>query len=232
MQGLLNKLDIRVNENIYLKNPHSSDLGKNIIRHGVEMIDANGFEDFTFRKLGKEIGSPEASIYRYFESKHKLLLYLTSWYWAWMEYQLLFEIANIESAEERLRRALNLLTRFRENSAKDEFIDIDKLHRIVINESSKSYLIKEVDKVNKEGAYIAYKELVERVADLVLEINPDYKYPHMLISTVIEGAHHQRYFAQHLPRLTDREEGKDTIPQFYELLVFNTLNKKNNGQFT
>ena len=37
------------------------------------MIDALGFEDFTFKKLGQEIGSNESSVYRYFDSKHKLI---------------------------------------------------------------------------------------------------------------------------------------------------------------
>ena len=45
----------------------------------------------------------------------------------------------------------------------------------------------------------------------------------MLISTIIEGAHHQRYFAEHLPSLTDVEEGQNNIISFYTNLVFNTL---------
>ena len=67
---------------------------------------------------------------------------------------------------------------------------------------------------------------MQRVSDLVTEINPIYEFPHMLISTVIEGAHHQRYFSKHLPSLTDFEEGKNNIVRFYTDLVFNTLSKK------
>jgi len=37
----------------------------------------------------------------------------------------------------------------------------------------------------------------------------------MLISTIIEGAQHQRYFSKHLPALTDFEEGKNNIVRFY-----------------
>ncbi|NQY67845.1 MAG: TetR/AcrR family transcriptional regulator, partial [Flavobacteriales bacterium] len=86
MEALLSNIAIRVNNSIYLKDPESSDLGKNILGGGIDMIDEIGFEDFTFKKLAKEIGSTEASVYRYFESKHKLLLYIISWYWSWMEY--------------------------------------------------------------------------------------------------------------------------------------------------
>lgn len=223
MNDLLSKVSIQVNEKIYLKNPETSELGRNIISGAIEMIDEMGFEAFTFRKLGKRIGSTEASIYRYFESKHKLLLYLTSWYWGWMEYRLAFSVANIPSAVERLKRALSLLTEQLNGEGTFAHIDTTSLQRIVISESSKSYLVKEVDKVNQEGAFLGYKQLVGRVSDIILEINPDYKYPHMLISTVIEGAHHQRYFAAHLPRLTDVVDGDRTIPNFYADLVMKAI---------
>jgi hypothetical protein len=41
----------------------------------------------------------------------------------------------------------------------------------------------------------------------------------MLVSTIIEGAHHQRFFADHLPRLTDIVEGEDAVTSFYLQLV-------------
>jgi len=44
------------------------------------MIDEFAFEFFTFKKLAEEINSTEASIYRYFENKHLLLLFLMNWY--------------------------------------------------------------------------------------------------------------------------------------------------------
>ncbi|QNL22888.1 helix-turn-helix transcriptional regulator [Hyphobacterium sp. CCMP332] len=223
MMEFLSKVNIQVNENIYLKNPDSSNLGKNIISGSIDLIEKMGFEAFTFRKLGNEINSTEASIYRYFESKHKLLLYLINWYWAWMEYRLVFSMANINSPEERLQRAITLLTEEYNSEKKFNHIDTQKLFNIVIQESSKSYLIKEVDKVNQEGAFLAYKQLVGRVGDIILEINPKYKYPHMLISTVIEGAHHQRFFAEHLPRLTDVADGEATIPNFYNNMVLKTI---------
>ena len=33
----------------------------------------------------------------------------------------------------------------------------------------------------------------------------------MLVSTIIEGTHHQRFFAEHLPRLTNVVEGEDSV---------------------
>jgi hypothetical protein len=63
------------------------------------------------------------------------------------------------------------------------------------------------------------------VTEFVLGVNPNFKYPHMLISTIIEGAHHQRYFSKHLPALTDCEEGKNNIVEFYKKLVTDTLKR-------
>lgn len=225
MKQLLSSINIKVNQNIYLKNPESSELGKKIIAGSIDLINEVGFEAFTFKKLGQAIGSTEASIYRYFESKHKLLLYLNCWYWSWTEYKMMFGLANISSPEERLRKAILLLTQ--EVGEDNSFMHINelKLNKIVISESSKAYLTKEVDQDNKLGAYAVQKQLVQRVSDIILEINPTYKYPHMLISTVIEGAHLQRYFAEHLPRLTDTSDKDDYITAFYTELVFKAIEK-------
>jgi AcrR family transcriptional regulator len=223
MKDLLSKVSIQVNDRVYLKNPETSELGKKIIKSSIELIDELGFESFTFRKLAIEIGSTEASVYRYFESKHKLLLYLTAWYWGWMEYRLVFGLANITSAESRLEKALVLLTEVVQADNSFSHINEAKLNNIVISESSKTYLTKEVDQENKEGVFAGFKRLIERVSNIVLEINPAYKYPHMLISTVIEGAHIQRYFADHLPKVTDSLLGEDSITEFYKHLVLKTV---------
>lgn len=225
MKELLSSFNIQVNSNIYLKDPDSSDLGKRIINGSIEMIEKDGFESFTFGKLAKRIKSTEASIYRYFESKHKLLLYLISWYWGWMEYKLVFGIVNIEDPKKRLKKAVRILTEKIKEDHSFSHINEVKLSEIVISESSKVYLTKEVDKENAEGMFLPYKKLVQRISDIILEINPAYKYPHMLVSTMVEGAHLQRYFADHLPRLTDCIEGEDSVVQFYSEMVIKSIQK-------
>ena len=80
MNDLLSTVHIKVNEGIYLKDPDSSELGKGIVSEGLLLIDEIGLEKTTFKKLAQRLGTTEASIYRYFESKFKLLVYLTSWY--------------------------------------------------------------------------------------------------------------------------------------------------------
>ncbi|MFZ6052472.1 TetR/AcrR family transcriptional regulator [Halocola ammonii] len=223
MKDLLSNLHIQVNENVYIKDPESSELGKRIIRGSISLLIEVGFDAFTFHKLAKEIQSTEASVYRYFENKHKLLLYLFSWYWSWMEYKLVFALANIESPKERLGRAIEVLTREPEEDNVYGHINERQLNQIIIAESSKAYLTREVDEENKMGAFSAYKRLVGRVSEIVTEISPEYKYPRMVISTVIEGAHHQRFFASHLRSLTDVVVGEDSITSFYKQMVMKSI---------
>jgi AcrR family transcriptional regulator len=225
MQDLLSNINIQVDECLYLKKPESSALGLRIISGSIELIHEVGFDQFTFKKLAENINSTEASIYRYFESKHRVLLYLTNWYWSWLEYRMVFATTNVESPQERLKRVLNLLTEEVLEDGNIEHINEHKLHQIVLSESLKSYLSRLVDLDNEKGAFVPYKHLVERIANIILEIKPSYKYPHMLVSTVVEGVHLQRHFALHLPRLTNNIKGEDAIANFYNEIVFNAIKK-------
>lgn len=224
MDKLINRIQIKIHDSVFLKNPETSELGVNILKGSIELIDELGFEDFTFKKLGAHINSTEASIYRYFDSKHQLLVYLASWFWGWTEYKLAFGLANIENCQSRLEKAIRILTEPVQLDNSFEHIDEVKLNHIISQEFSKIYLNKKVDKDNKDGYFSPYKTVVGQVSEIVKEINPQFKYPNMLISTVIEGAHHQRFFAEHLPRLTDSVEGEDSVTEFYVQLVLNTLN--------
>jgi len=225
MITLLSNLKIDINHKIYIKDPESSDLGKRIIEHSILLIDEIGFDSFTFKKLGNLIGSNESSIYRYFDSKHKLLLYLTSWYWAWLEYQLVFATANIMDSEQKLENAINTLTRTIKADNTFKHIDEVALNRVVINEYSKSYLTKEVDTENKEGYFSIYKRLVNRLTDMMIEVNQNYKFPHSLASTVIYGTLHQSFLKEHFRSLTDCKNQNHTM-EYFKHLVFNTLSKQ------
>ncbi len=216
-------LKISIETNLYLKNPESSDLGQRIITNSIELISDIGFESFTFKKLGQHISSNESSIYRYFESKHMLLLYLISWYWSWVEYRLAFAISNISNPKDRLQIALKIVTKKVEEDFAFTYINEVKLFKIIIDEGSKAYYTKEVDKENAMGFFKPYKRLVKRISDLVIEVNPSFPYPSMLISTVIEGTRKQRYFQEHIPALSDFDDQDDNVASFFESLVFNSL---------
>ncbi|GHA69226.1 TetR/AcrR family transcriptional regulator [Pontibacter akesuensis] len=217
---------ISLNHKSYLREPEGTELGRKIISESIKLIDALGFEHFTFKKLAAEIGSTEASIYRYFENKHKLLVYLVSWYWAWVDYRVTFETNNIQDPRERLHRVLQVISSSNQNDPATTHVDERALHRIVIVEASKVYLTKEVDADNKEGYFLEYKRLCKHVAQIVLQVNPTYPYPHALTSTVLEAAHQQLFFAQHLPTLTNihgHQHAEAETYAFLKHLIFSAI---------
>ncbi len=219
-------VQINVNPVLYHKNPESTELGKAIVAGSITLICELGFEAFTFKKLGHKIGSPESSIYRYFENKHTLLVYLMSWYWTLAEYRIVFATNNIVSPKDRLRKALEVIILPMEESFVSRHVDIQKLNEIIFAESFKGYHTKEVDKENQQGYFDAYKQVTNRLARIILEITPGYPYPHMLASSVIEGAHQQKFFAEHLPNLTNSRDNVLTILEFYTHLVLSCLTKQ------
>ena len=153
---MLSTLRIQVNPKIYVKDPETSALGRKIVNQSIVLIDQLGFEDFTFKKLGERIGSNESSVYRYFENKHKLLVYLCSWYWGWMEYQLVVRTANIGNPMDKLLAAVRVVTQTVSDDQATEHIDESVLNRIIIAEFTKTLHTKEVDDENKEGYFLIY----------------------------------------------------------------------------
>ena len=225
MNQALNHISISINSELYLKDPHTSILGISMLGGAIVLIDKLGFELFTFKKLANEINTTEASIYRYFENKHKLLLYLTNWYWGGIATRLLFETNNISNPNERLKKAIHILTSFPDPNKDSLFKDEQILKRIVINEAIKGVITKEVDQDNQVGIFSIYKDVVNSVVDIIVEINPKYPFPNMLVSSMIEGSNQQRFFAEHLPRLTNSRKEEDLVEDFYMDLVFKTIKK-------
>jgi AcrR family transcriptional regulator len=224
MQELLKNLKIKVNNKTYLKDPETSELGKKIVQRSIILISEIGFEAFTFRKLGAAISSNESSVYRYFENKHKLLLYLTSRYWAQIEYEIVVKTFSIPDPVEKLETIIAIVTEKIETDTNHSHIDEKLLNQIVISEYPKSFLTKEVDVENKEGYYTIYKRLISRIKDAIIAVDKDYPFPVTLASTLIEGSMHQHFLSDHFPTLTDC--GTVTTPtKFYAHLIFNTLKK-------
>ncbi|MBC2837930.1 TetR/AcrR family transcriptional regulator [Robiginitalea sp. SC105] len=224
MDALIRNMEVSINPRLYLKDPQSTQLGKRIVSNGIDMISAMGVEQFNFKKLGEQIGSNESSIYRYFENKHKFLIYLCSWYWGWLELRLVQETHRITEPLECLKRGIDTLTRPVEADASYGHIDEVALHEIVVNEYSKPFLTREVDQQNREGYFEIYKRLVHRLADMIRAVNPEYPFAASLSSTVLEGSLHHFFLEQHFPSLTELE-GVKNHTLFFRQLVLSAINK-------
>ena len=222
MQNILSNIIIAVNDKLYVKNPETSDLGKKIIEQSILLIDEIGFENFTFKKLGEKINSNESSIYRYFESKHKLMLYLSSWYWGWIEYKLVFATNNVEEPMQRLKKAITIVTEKVEDDNSTLHINESILNNNIIQEFTKTLLTKEVDEENKEGFFMVYKRIINRIVAIITEVNPNYPFAKSLASCIVEGALHQHFLKNHLKTITNCTE-KNSVTDFYIDLVEKTL---------
>lgn len=221
------EIQVKVNEKLYLRNPEISELGKNILSMGAKMIDEMGLEEFTFKKLATALSTNESSIYRYFESKHRLLLYFFEWYWRWMEYQLGFHTHHVEEPEKKIEIVIRVLMLKQENMiVPGEEINKESLHRIVIKEASKTYLTKHVMEDNEKQFFKPYKDFNSKLAEIIKAYSPNYKYARSLSSTLIEMSHYQYFFMYHLPSLTDFGSTKDENEMMNFLLDLALSSKK------
>lgn len=203
-------LEIKINEKLYLRDPNSTELGRKIVKHGILMMEEIGLEDFTFKKLAASMETTEASIYRYFENKQLFLIYVVSWYWNWLEYLIIYKTNNITDPMQKMDIVLDILLLNTQDYI-DGGPEVDKrvLHLLVIKESSKSYLTHQVQKYNEAQFFKPYKSLCKRIADILLEINPSYRYSKNLTSTLLLMARNLYFFMDNLPSLTDYPEEKD-----------------------
>ena len=218
MEQLLSNLKIQVNEKLYVKDPETSALGKKIIQQSIILIDDIGFDDFTFKKLGEKLGSNESSLYRYFENKHKLLVYLSSWYWSWMEYRLVFATSNYANPLEKLKKAISIVAEKVEDDQKTLHINESILNKIIIAEFTKTFHTKGVEQENKEGFYYIYIRVINRLTAIITEVNPDYLYPKSLASSIVEGAMHQQFLKDHMQAITDCNETTSPTDFYFDII--------------
>ncbi len=213
-------IKITLNKGLYQRDPQETPLGQRIIRDSILLIDKVGFEAFNFKKLAIQMESTEASVYRYFENKHMLLLYLVAWYWEWVGYLIDINTMNVEDPKRRLKIIIETLVYASKENPSIEYVNESILHRIIIAEGTKAYHTKSVDKENTEGLFLNYKELSGKVASVISELNPDFPYPHALASSLFEMANNHIYFAQHLPRLTDVKVDDDNFDEVEAMLKY------------
>lgn len=223
------KIELQINDKLYLRDPQQTELGKRIVQNAILLIDEIGFDAFNFKKLANRIKSTETSVYRYFESKHLLFIYLVNWYWEWTNFRIKFNLINLENPIDKMRQAIKIIVDTSQKQASLDFVDTNILHRIVITEGAKAYHSKIVDEENKLGFFTSYKILCKEIGNIILEINPNYTYVKSLSSMIVETINNNVYFAEHLPRLTDISKGEnyyEEVAQMMEDIVFNCLQVK------
>ena len=85
--------------------------------------------------------------------------------------------------------------------------------------------LKDIVAINKEEVFKPYKDLCATIANVISENNASYKFPKSLSTTLIEASHHQQFFAENLPRLTDKnaKNKTDFAAKFLSDMIFKVL---------
>ena len=216
---------VKMNEKLFIRDPEGTETGQNIVRQSLSLFLELGYEQFTFKKLAVTIGCTEATVYRYFENKHKLLIYLIDFYWSFVEFQLVFATNNMQNGLDKIKKLIEVLVWEKDGEADMTWLNFEELNLLAIVEGSKTYLCKEVDIDNSEKFFQPYKDLCDRIAGLLTEFNPGYKFSRSLASTIVETSHMQYYYMHHLPRLCNFSDKKNVgeIRLFLEGIVLGAL---------
>ncbi len=205
----MSKYSFQLNHDLYLKDPLSSDKGKAIIKSGAALILQMGLEAFTARKLAEAAGVTEATVYKYFANKQKLLQYYFQLYWTWLEQQIKVFTAVEDDHFQKLNRAVKILSEMPEVAADPGLVSKADLRKLVVMEGAKAYYNIQVDEDNAKKLFAPYKSVTALIAKMILAVDPDQPYPYSLATTLLEMSHSLEYYRDHLPSLTDFPRDKD-----------------------
>jgi len=211
MDGI--RISVSISDGIYLKNPLDTELGKRIIKAAIEQICDIGYEDFNFKRLAIKADTTEASVYRYFENKYKLLVYLTAWYWGFMHFMVQLDVRNLSDPMSQLKQAISTLVHSRSSILTPEYVDQARLHHVIVENASKVLHTKKVDQLNKEGYYANYKKMVGLIAQTIERIDPEFEFPVALASNLLDQSLNNEYYIEHLPSLTDKLSESDAAAE-------------------
>ena len=114
----------------------------------------------------------------------------------------------------KLEKAIKLVTENVTDDHATPHINEEILSRIIVEEFTKTLMTKEVDNENKEGFFLVYKRVINRIIDIIKEVNPEYPYAKSLASNIVEGALHQHFLKNHLKTITNLSE-KECATEFY-----------------
>ncbi len=208
----------------FKKEPGSSELGRRIVAEGLPLLYELGFEAFTFKKLAERLQTTEASVYRYFENKHHLLLYYLSMYWLWLEYHLTFGVQNLSDPRVRLHKALEMISQPNKLHWSFEEFSFARMQELVVAEWGRVYYTRDIDAEIQAGLFADYKRFCQRLSQLIVDARPSYRYPNSLVTATMNALFVQRFYASHLPGLTDMQENDEQITHFVKSLIFGALN--------
>ncbi len=213
---------LRPDAALTLRDPESTRLGRSVLAGGLDLMGSIGLEAFTFRKLAAGIGCTEASVYKYFPNKHRLLQYYFQLYWLWLRQFCGREVERARDPQDALRRCVEAICGVWPAEPPPLQLDPIRLRRLVIDEGMKSYLHKNVDADNAKRLFAPYKGLSAFLAERLVACRRTVPLPRSFATTVIEMAHSLPFAMEHLPSLTELSSRKD-LRQMARHLLHRTI---------
>lgn len=210
-------MELAIPQALYLKNPKESRTGNAIIEHAARMIASEGIEHLTFKKLAASCGCTEATVYRYFENKHKLLLYILNIFWIWQEYRMVLNTQNITDPYEKLQHALSVIAN---PQIPVDLGDFGKhILQTAIHEGVKIHLSRELaDEINN-GSLAAYHRLVQRLEDLISSYHSRYAFSAALAVTIIDNALQQLFFIRYFAGMSGKIKTTEMLEIYLNSLI-------------
>lgn len=199
----MSKYSFSLNTDLYLRDPLSSDTGKRILEKAAPLLVEMGLEAFTAKKLAEAAGLTEATVYKYFANKQKLLQYYFQLYWTWLEQQIKVFTAVEDDPKIRLLRTAKILSDMPEVAADPGMVSKETLRMLVVNEGVKAFHHAHVDADNEKKLFAPYKSITKLIANMILEVDPKEPFPFSMATTFIEMAHSLEFYKDHMPALTD-----------------------------
>ncbi len=221
----ISKYSFTLSSDLYLKDPLSSEVGKKILSVGAKLILDMGLESFTAKKLAIAASTTEATVYKYFPNKQRLLQYYFQLYWTWLEQQIKVFTAIETDPEEKLRKAVRVVGQIPAVAADPGLVSKEDLRNLVILEGSKAYHHIQVDEDNAKKLFAPFKSVVKLLADMIVTVSPKHPFPFALATTLIEMAHSLEFYQEHLPSLTDfpKDQQNQKLTEFLIQILFNSL---------
>jgi len=168
------------------------------------MLGEDGFDAFTLKKLAHNLQTTESSVYRYFDNKHRLLVYHINLYWEWLNQEVHTECYQKGlQGRKALEKAFEIMCFPQVNNWPSNGISYECMHKILTHQSVKAYFSSHVDLENKDGAHRALKSLVQCMSEWLREEAPEFDFPKSLINTLLASVMMQPFYAEHLPSLTE-----------------------------
>ncbi|MGV9013679.1 MAG: TetR/AcrR family transcriptional regulator [Flavobacteriales bacterium] len=194
---------------LHLRDPAASAIGGRILSEGLALMNDIGLEAFTFKKLTEHAGCTEATIYKYFPNKQRLLQYYFQLYWMWLDTHCQQEGRSLADPWARVQGDIRALCGLWSKDAMAAQLDPVDLRALVLVEGSKSFLHRNVDEDNKLKLFKPYKDLCAHIASELKACDHKCKFPRSFATTLIEMAHSLEFAMVHLPALTELRPGGD-----------------------